>query len=102
MTTIVVLFNLKPDVSVEEYEAWARATDLPIVGGLDSVRDFRVLRSNAQLGSDTPPSFQYIEVLDLVGLPELGQDLATATMQRVAAEFQRYADSPQFIVTESL
>ncbi len=31
MTKIVVLFNLKPGVSVEAYERFARDTDLPIV-----------------------------------------------------------------------
>jgi hypothetical protein len=29
MTTVVVLFNLKPDADPRAYEAWARATDLP-------------------------------------------------------------------------
>ena len=34
MTIIVVLFNLKPGVSAAEYEAWAKATDLPTVNSL--------------------------------------------------------------------
>ena len=33
-TKIVALFNLKPGVSVEDYEAWAKAKDIPTVNGL--------------------------------------------------------------------
>ena len=31
ITRIIALFNLKPGVKVADYEAWARAVDLPVV-----------------------------------------------------------------------
>jgi hypothetical protein len=37
MSTIVVLFNLKPGVEASAYEAWARDRDLPNVKALPSV-----------------------------------------------------------------
>ena len=35
-------------------------------------------------------------------LEQLGQDVATPAMQRVAAEFRQFADDPTFVITESL
>ena len=52
MTTIVVLFNLRPEVAPETYEAWAKRTDLPLVRAQGSVAGFDVLRSQGLLGSD--------------------------------------------------
>lgn len=101
MAKIIVLFNLKPGVSVADYEKFARETDLPIVNKLPSVRHFEVLKSQGLLGGGTAP-FQYIEIIDLNSLEQLGQDVSTETMQKVAATFRSMADSPQFIVTESL
>lgn len=101
MAKIIVLFNLKPGVSVADYEKFARETDLPIVNKLPSVRRFEVLKSQGLLGGGTAP-FQYIEIIDLNSLEQLGADVSTEAMQKVAATFQSMADSPQFIVTESL
>lgn len=102
MVTVVVLFNLKSGVDVAEYEAWARSTDLPIVNKLGSVDSFRVLRTQGLLGSEAKAPYQYVELLELTSLEALGQDISTPTMQRVAGEFGKFADNPQFIVTESL
>jgi hypothetical protein len=32
----------------------------------------------------------------------LGADASSATMQRVAAEFQSFADNPQFVLAKSI
>ena len=56
MATIIVLFNLKPGVDPERYEAWARSTDLPIVRGLPAVQGFDVQRATGMLsGSPDVP-----------------------------------------------
>ena len=101
MQTIVVLFNLKAGVSVTDYEAWARSTDLPIVNKLPSVDRFEVLRTTGLLGGGVAP-YQYIEVLRVGSLDALFADIGTDTMQRVAAEFQAFADQPLFITTSAL
>jgi hypothetical protein len=101
MTTIVVLFNLKPTVSVVEYEAWARRTDLPNVNALPSVRSFRVLRS-AGLLNGAPAPYQYVELIELESLQNFRGDVKSDLMQGVAREFRAYADAPLFIQTESI
>lgn len=102
MTRIVVLFNLKPGVDVDAYEAWAKATDIPIVNGLDSVSAFSVHATTGVLGSDAKPPYAYVEVIDVADMEAFGVDVATTTMQKIAAEFQSFADNPTFIMTRTL
>ena len=101
MTTVIVLFNLKPGASVADYERFARETDLPIVNKLPSVERFEVLKTAGLLGGGDAP-YQYGEVLRLKSLEALGQDVATEQMKKVAGEFRVFADNPQFILTETL
>lgn len=99
-TTIVVLFNLKPGVSPSDYEQWAKTTDLPTVRKLGSVNQFSVLRTSGLLGTDAPAPYQYVELLEVNDMEKLGADVSSETMQRVAAEFQQFADNPQFMLTD--
>lgn len=99
---IIVLFNLKPGVDREAYEAWARQTDIPGVNALGSVTDFQVHRATGVLGSDAPPPYAYFEVIDIADMQAFGADAASEAVQKMAAEFQQFADNPQFILTETL
>ncbi|MEM5518264.1 REDY-like protein HapK [Henriciella sp. AS95] len=101
-TKIVVLFNLKPDVSVSDYEAWAKGTDLPTVNGLQSVDRFEVFRSTGLLGTDEKPPYQYIEIIDVNAMDRFGEEAATEAMQKIAGEFQAMASDLTFILTEKL
>ena len=46
MTTIIVLFNLKKNVTQMDYENWAQSTDLPIVRDLSSVENYQIFKSS--------------------------------------------------------
>ncbi len=100
-TRIIALFNLKPGVDRARYEDWARSTDLPTVKGLPSIADFSVFRSVATLGSDAPPPYQYVEIIDVADMDQFGRDIATETMQKIAGQFQGMADVT-FILTDKL
>lgn len=102
MTTIVVLFNLKPGTDVAAYEEWARERDLPTVNGLDSVDRFEVLRSAGLLMSDAAPPYEYVELIRVNDMDKFGADVASEAVQKVAAEFGEFADNPLFILTEAL
>lgn len=103
MSTIVVLFNLKPGVSVAQYEAWARSTDLPIVSGLPSVERFEVLRAKGLLSGSPDVPYRYVEILRVSAVDALRADIAaTPAMAEVARQFREFADAPLFVVTESL
>ena len=101
-TKIVALFNLKPGVSVADYEAWAKTKDIPTVNGLQSVDEFAVFKSTGLLGSDDKPPYAYIETIDVNDMETFGGEVSTETMQKVAGEFQEFADNPMFIITQSI
>ncbi|MCZ8132871.1 MAG: hypothetical protein O9284_16480 [Steroidobacteraceae bacterium] len=101
MPTLIVLFNLKPGASVEQYEAWAKSTDLPIVRGLPSIASFDVFRAQGLL-SGAPSPYAYVEVIEVRDMDRFRQDVAVETMRQVAAQFREFADSPQFILTERI
>ena len=99
---IVVLFNLKPGTDVAAYEKWARTTDIPGVRALRSVADFQVYRTTEVLGTDAKPPYSYIEVIDVADMNAFGADVGSEAVQKVAAQFQQFADNPQFILTQAL
>ena len=100
MPSLVVLFNLKDEASREAYEKWAQTTDVPTVKGLSSIDDFKVYRTTGMLGSEEKPPYQYCEVIEVNDMDEFGKEVATETMQKVAAEFQDFADGPMFLLSE--
>ena len=102
MAALVVLFNLKDQASKDAYEKWAQATDVPTVKGLASVDDFRVYRLQNIMGTENPSPYEYCEVIDINNMAKLGEEIASETMQKVAKEFQEFADNPTFIVSEQI
>jgi len=98
MNTLIVLFNLKKDADSGAYEAWAKATDLPIVRGLSSVDSFEVYRSQGLFGGGEAP-YEYVEMIDINDVDQFGTEVGSATMTKVAGEFQGFADNPVFILT---
>lgn len=102
MTTIVVLYNLKPGVSWEDYEAWAREKDLPTVRSLGSVADFRVLRMGNLLGTETPSPYRYCELIEVKDMEAFFSDISTEAVQEGAKVFGGFADAPQFIVANHI
>ncbi len=101
-TKILVLFNLKPDVSVADYENWAKTVDIPTVNGLGSIEKFEVFKTTGLLFSEDRPPYQYFETLDVLDMDKFGAEAGSETMQKVAAEFQAMAVDLAFITTEKL
>lgn len=101
-TRIVALFNLKSGVRAADYEAWAKGVDLPTVNGLKSIEKFEIFKSAGVLGSDAPPPYAYIEIIDVNDMGAFGAEVSSETMQRVAGEFQAMASDLVFILTDKL
>lgn len=100
---IIVLFNLKPDVSVADYEQWARTRDIPGVRSLQSIQDFNVYRVTGLLGSEAAPPYRYSEVIDVRDMDLFWQEVVQPGPQAVAAEFRQFlAGEPLFLMTEAL
>jgi hypothetical protein len=102
MPTIIVLFKLKPEASVSDYEAWAKAKDIPTVKSLGSVSDFRVLKTSGLLGSNAAAPYQYCELIEVENMEAFFADLGREDVQTGAKAFAEFADNPQFIVSNSI
>lgn len=102
MPTIVVLFNLKPTASTADYEAWAKANDIPTVKSLGSVADFRVLKMGNLLGSETASPYQYCELIEVKDMNALFADLGNEAVQAGAKVFNEFAENPLFIVANDI
>lgn len=99
---IFVVFNLKPGVEPSEYETWAKSTDIPTVRELGSISDFNVYKSTGMLGAEGAPPYAYVELIDVGDDKEFGGDVSTPKMQKIAAQFQKFADNPQFMVMQDI
>ena len=99
---ILALFNLKPDVSVADYEAWAKSVDIPTVNGLGSIEKFEAYKTTGLLFAEGKAPNQYFETIDILDMDKFGEEAGSEMMQKVAAEFQAMADDLVFITTEQL
>ena len=102
MDCVIVLFNLNEGADHAEYQAWARSRDLVEVNRLPSVDRFRVLRSVGLLGGTDEPPYQYVEVIDLNSMEKFGEDIQSAVVGELAAEFRQFASDPVFIHCQDL
>ncbi|WP_222566194.1 hypothetical protein [Novilysobacter antarcticus] len=102
MNTVIVLFNLKPGASVADYEKWAREQDVPTVNALASVDRFEVLRAKGLLIGEGKPPYEYIEIIRVPDMAAFGADMAGEAVQAGAAQLQKFADNPIFILAESI
>ncbi len=102
MPTIVVLFNLKQGATVSDYEAWAKAKDIPTVQSLGSVNNFRIMKMGNLLGSDTASPYQYCELIEVPDMEAFFADLGNEAVQAGAKVFNEFAESPFFIVSNDI
>lgn len=84
---LIATFTLKPGVSVEAYETWARTVDLPTVRALPSIAGFRVFRCTGLFGAEGSPPFGYVELIEVSDMDRFLADIAQPAMQEVAAAF---------------
>ncbi len=102
MRTVVVLFNLKPGASRDDYERWARERDLPTVNALGSVGQFEVLKASGLLIGDGPSPYEYVELIRVNDMEAFAADLGAPALQEGAKQFQAFADQPIFILADGL
>lgn len=101
-TTIIVLFNLKPEHAPSEYEAWARDIDIPGVRAIASVNDYQVRRVTGLFGSDEKSPYAYVERIEIDGYDAFLADIADDRVQQIVAQFGEFADNPVFLLSEPL
>jgi hypothetical protein len=94
---MIVLVNLKDGVDPEDYERWILDSYAPAVRDLPSVEDWRDYRVNSLLGSDAAPPCQYVVILDIKDVEQLGQDMGGEEMRRLFSELHDLAEVTQIM-----
>ena len=95
MPTMIVLVNLKEDVSPENYERWILESYAPAVKELPSVADWRDYRVSGLLDSEDAPPYRYVVTLEVKDPEQLGRDMAGEEMQRLISELHDLAEITQ-------
>ena len=92
---LIVLVNLKEGVSPEDYERWVCDSYAPVAKALPSVQDWRGYRVDGLLASDVLPPHQYVVIVEVNDMEQLGRDVAGEDMQRLLSELPRFAEVTQ-------
>jgi hypothetical protein len=77
-----VLVDLKEGVSPEDYERWVLESYAPVARELPSVSDWRTYGVGGLLDSDVAPPHQYVVILDVGDIEQLGRDMAGEETRR--------------------
>lgn len=102
MAKTLILFNLKPGISVQDYEEWARDLEIPTVNSLQSVEKFEAFKTAGLMFSDGKSPYAYAEILDIKDADAFGEEIAIGKMENVALTFNRMTQDPVFINLEIL
>lgn len=103
MGAIILKYRLKPGVTPADFEHWVRTVDQPAMRGLARVRAFDTYRVTGLLMGEGTPSADYIEVFDISDVAGFtSEDLGSAAVQSVMAQFSGFADTPEFLLAEKV
>ncbi|HEX6709503.1 MAG TPA: hypothetical protein VF068_04165 [Rubrobacter sp.] len=94
---MIVLVNLKEEVAPAEYERWLEERYVPAVLDLPSVDEWRGYRVSGLPESGGDPPYQYVVLVEINDLEQLGRDIDGERMQRFLEELGRYADVTQLL-----
>lgn len=93
---VFFLNKLRPGVDPADYETWIRRTDYPVARRHPAIERYEVTRLDATL-DDGSPSFDYLEVLEVAGIDEYRQALATPEFKKLLDEWSQFIVSSEAI-----
>ena len=103
MAYLLIRYNLKDNVSPEDFETWVRDTDHPTMRALHRVKSFETFRANGLLLGEGEPSQGYFEIFEIDDLAAFtAEDMPGDTVQTIMAQFMGFADNPEFTIADKL
>lgn len=100
--TLIVLFNLKPEINEAKYLQWAKESDIPAVNKLSSILSFEVFKGISILGQDKPPLWDYFEVIHISSEDDFLNDIKSEQMQIIIKQFKAFTENSIFILTKKI
>ncbi len=93
---VFFLNKLRDGVDPADYESWVRHTDYPVARSHPAILRYEVTRLEATL-DDGSPSFNYLEVLEVVGIDEYREALATPEFKSLLKEWSEFIASSEAV-----
>ena len=103
MKQIIILYNLKPNVTPEAFETWVASVDQPNMRGLKRVSQFRTFRTEALFMGKGKPSVHYIEIFDITDMDAFtSEDMPSDIVQMVLGAFMGLVENPEMIIASEI
>lgn len=99
---MIVLFNLNEDQTEEEFVAWMKDNDIPVVSKLSSVTEYNLAKTVGMLGGDGEPPYKYMEIIRVSDFDKLGEEASAEAVQNVGAQFQQKISDGIWLLSEQL
>jgi hypothetical protein len=95
--TMIVLVNLKEDVTPQEYERWLEERYVPAILDLASVEEWYGYRVGGLPEAGGEPPYDYVVSVGINDLEQLGEDMESEQVQRLLGELGQYAEVTQLM-----
>jgi hypothetical protein len=95
--TMIVLVNLREDVTPQEYETWLEERYVPAILDLASVDEWLGYRVGGLPESGGEPPYEYVVSVGISDLEQLGRDMESGQVQQLLGELGRYAHVTQLM-----
>lgn len=97
MPTMIVLVNLREDVTPQEYERWLEERYVPAILDLASVEEWYGYRVGGLPEAGGEPPYEYVVSVGINDLEQLGKDMESEQVQRLLGELGQYAEVTQLM-----
>ena len=97
MPTMIVLVNLKEDVTSQEYERWLEERYVPAILDLDSIEEWHGYRVGGLPEAGGQPPYEYVVSVGINDLEQLGKDMQREQVQLLLGELDQYAEVTQLM-----
>jgi len=94
---MIVLVNLKEDVTPQEYERWLEERYVPAILDLASVEEWYGYRVGGLPEAGGEPPYEYVVSVGINDLEQLGKDMESEQVQRLLGELGQYAEVTQLM-----
>jgi hypothetical protein len=94
---MIVLVNLKEDVTPQEYERWLEERYVPAILDLASVEEWYGYRVGGIPEAGGEPPYDYVVSVGINDLEQLGEDMESEQVQRLLGELGQYAEVTQLM-----
>jgi hypothetical protein len=94
---MIVLVNLKDDVTPRAYERWLEERYVPVILDLASVEEWHGYRVGGPPEADAEPPYEYVVSVGINNLEQLAKDMKGEQVQRLLVELGQYAEVTQLM-----